>query len=195
MYEYKIRFRNWVRDKLQAEIRANQHDRAFLEKCPWLTQLLPLGSYLYDPKDSHDRKGNNHIKVQKVDTELLLERPSKDVYFINADGEILTKVREHIQGYYFTIREAELIYKAFERLGDMMSTVKHIVVIDHAAFFFSRRADITVYNFPKGETQTGFVIRLIAESQDKERKRKIDALRQKELNYEQGKVEVEEMVK
>src|ERR1700733_445631 len=114
VYMFRVRFRKWLRDKLQATIRANPHDRAILDEMPWIESLMPLGSYL--------RKGEsdgNQITFQKVDRELLFKDPAfKSVYLVRADGTILLKARRLITtGWWGSIRKAEPIYHAFQRLG------------------------------------------------------------------------------
>lgn len=201
LYKYRISFRNWVRDKLQVEIRANPHDRAFLEKCPWLKQLIPLGAGLYHPKTRYDMRDDNRITVQKVDIKRLEERyaTEDDIYLVDAKGKVLTKVINEIStGWWGTIRKAELVYKAFERLGDIGSAVKHIVVVESSGlfspfFFVPNLAKIIVYNFPKKETSTECVNRLITKGQDKEKQCKQGVIKKKELNYQRGKIEAEEM--
>ncbi len=179
----RLRFRNWLREKLQAEIKAGPGDRAFLDKQPWLKQMLPLGTSL--------REGERgRIKVQKVDADVLFgDFTYHGVYLVHEDGTILTKAHSIITtGWFGTIREAEPVYRAFRRLGDQGNLVKYVVVVDSDGFLFLPGcARVTIYKLPKEEAATVFIARLTKERQDNEAQRERTAREQETLAYEEGR--------
>lgn len=178
---WRIRYRNWRRRNWSVEIQASRNERMYLERQPWLRQLVPLWRLIW----------SDCIKVYMADLYLLSHtarhdgRRSRGMFLVDGGGNILTEVRRRLWLW------DETVYQALVRLGDAANEVKFVVKV----YGNEVGCGMEISRFPAKEPTMTFVNRLLDEEEQRikvareERRREEQARIERETETERQEVE------
>jgi hypothetical protein len=136
----RMKFRVWLRKKLNVEVRAEERERKYFEEFPWIPSLVPIGWNLL-PIWTGER-----LKMDRVRLEVLDDRALAfgNTYIIDTNGKVLTQLRK--SGYH---RQWETVYEAFKRLSTTAQEKARYVVKVNTGFTEFKSVVITIYKLPK----------------------------------------------